>query len=203
MYKRVLVGTILIAVIVWFLGSAWFAQGSMTKQQRKVLDEILVATVTDEQIKAMELSEETARKFPAVDRMFKVVGDGEGHYVFMVSPVGYLSPINMMVVIDAGKDKVMGIRVMQHDETPGWGEWLMEDWFIDRFPGKSVDKYLQRVILEAEHDHEIVQITSATISTQAVLNGVNAAMGTYREVVREQESPPVPLKVEGFITESQ
>ena len=123
--------------------------------------------------------------------------------MFLVSPVGYRAPINTMIVIDAEKNEITGIKVVQQDETPEWGVWLSETWFTDRFKGKSVDKYLIRAILEAKESNEIIQITSATVSTQAVLNGVNSAMGIYREVVLEEEADPVPLKVEEFITESE
>lgn len=204
MRKQVISGTVLLAVIICFCGAAGCSgEKPMNKQQLKVLNEILSSAVTDKQIKTLEIEEEIAEKFPAVDKMFKVAVGEEISYVFVVSPVGYRAPINTMVVIDAEKNEIAGIKVMQQDETPGWGEWLAETWFTDRFKGKNVNKYLQRAILEAEEDNEIVQITSATVSTQAVLNGVNSAMGIYREVVLGEEADPVPLKIEEFITESE
>lgn len=204
MHKQVIACTVLLTVILGLLIIGGCSQeDSMSKSQLAVLNNLLSHTVTDKQIETVELQQEAAQKFPAVDKMFKVIIDEEESYVFLVSPVGYRAPINTMVVIDAKKDEISGIKVMEQDETPGWGEWLAETWFTDRFKGKSVDKYLQRAILEAKEDNEIVQITSATVSTQAVLNGVNSAMGLYREVVLGEEAKPVPLKVEGFITESQ
>lgn len=204
MRKQVITGTVLLAVIICFFGAAGSSgEKPMNKQQLTVLNEILSPTVTDKQIKTLEIQEEIAQKFPAVDKMFKVEVGEEASYVFIVSPVGYRAPINTMVVIDAEKNEIAGIKVMQQDETPGWGEWLTETWFSDRFKGKSVNRYLQRAILEAEEDNEIVQITSATVSTQAILNGVNSVMGIYREVVLGEEAEPVPLKIEEFITESE
>ncbi len=204
MRKQVITGTVLLAVIICFFGAAGSSgEKPMNKQQLTVLNEILSPTVTDKQIKTLEIQEEIAQKFPAVDKMFKVEVGEETSYVFIVSPVGYRAPINTMVVIDAEKNEIAGIKVMQQDETPGWGEWLTETWFSDRFKGKSVNRYLQRAILEAEEDNEIVQITSATVSTQAILNGVNSVMGIYREVVLGEEAEPVPLKIEEFITESE
>ncbi len=176
---------------------------AMTKPQLGVLNKIIAGTVTNKQIQTVEVKPEVAQKFPAVDKMFKVTADEDESYAFVVSPVGYRAPITTMVVIDADKNEIIGIKVMQQDETPGWGEWLAETWFTDRFKGKSVNKYLERAILEAKADNEIIQITSATVSTQAVLNGVNSAMGLYREAVMGEEAEPVPLKVEEFITESE
>ena len=138
----------------------------------------------------------------AIDKMFKVVADEEQENYVSGQPV-YRAPINIMVAIDGEKDEIAGIKVLQQDETPGWGEWLAETWFTDRFKGKGVDIYLERAVLEAKAPNEIIQITSATVTTQAVLNGVNAAMGAYRELVLGSEAEAVPLNVEGFITESE
>ncbi|MEN6325451.1 MAG: FMN-binding protein [Syntrophomonas sp.] len=203
MRKWIITGILLVAVVLVLWNTVGGLQeNSMTKPQLSVLNQILSDKVTEEQVQTIKLQGSVAQKFPAVDKMFKVVAKEES-YVFLVSPVGYRSPINTMVVVIAEKNDITGIKVMQHDETPGWGEWLTETWFADRFKGKKVDKYLERAILEAKKDNEIIQITSATISTQAVINGVNSAMGVYREVVLGQKSEGVPLKVEGFITESQ
>jgi electron transport complex protein RnfG len=203
MYKR-LRAYIVVGAVIFLLGVTGCSQEEcMTKQQLAVLNDILVRPITVEQVEKIGFEQELAQKFPAVDEMFKVIADGKEWYVFVVSPVGYRAPINMMVVIDAQKNDIQGIKVMQQDETPGWGEWLAESWFTDRFKGKSVDKYLKRAILDTEEPNEIVQITSATVTTQAVLNGVNSAIGIYREVVLGEKADPVPLKVEGYITESQ
>ncbi len=204
MPKKCMPYIIVITVILGLLAVAGCSQeDAMTKPQLAVLNKILSDPVTNKQIQTVEIKTEAAQKFPAVDKMFKVTTDKEESYAFVVSPVGYRAPITTMVVIDADKNEIMGIKVMQQDETPGWGEWLAETWFTDRFKGKSVNKYLERAILEAKEDNEIIQITSATVSTQAVLNGVNSAMGLYREVIMGEEAESVSLKVEEFITESE
>ncbi|MGR6836648.1 FMN-binding protein [Syntrophomonas erecta] len=204
MPKRTIGWTVLLVIIAGLLAVVGCSEeDNLTGLQLKGLNQIINGEVTAEQIEMVSISPEAAEKFPAVAKMFKIAGDGEGNYGLLVKPVGYRAPISVMVVIDDNKQEVMGIKVIQQNETPGWGEWLAETWFTDRFKGKNVHKYLERAILEAKEDNEIIQITSATVTTQAVLNGVNAAMGIYREVVLEEEAEPVPLKVEEFITESQ
>jgi electron transport complex protein RnfG len=92
--------------------------------------------------------------------------------------------------------------VLQHDETPLYGgDSLTEEWFLNRFKNKGADLYLNRVPLEQTQPNDVIQITCATVSSQAVINGVNAAIGTYRELILGEEAQPVPLKVEGFVTE--
>ncbi|WP_276662743.1 FMN-binding protein [Syntrophomonas wolfei] len=205
MLKRAIAYIVLIAIIIGCWGiTGCSREKTIPKQQLTILNQLLSTSVSDKQVETIEIQDETARKFPAIDKMFKVVADEEQeNYVFLVSPIGYRAPINIMVAIDGEKDEIAGIKVLQQDETPGWGEWLAETWFTDRFKGKGVDIYLERAVLEAKAPNEIIQITSATVTTQAVLNGVNAAMGAYRELVLGSEAEAVPLNVEGFITESE
>ena len=56
---------------------------------------------------------------------------------------------------------------------------LTETYFLDRFKNLSVGKYLNLAELDKENPEDIVQVTGATISSQAVVNGVNAAIGAY------------------------
>jgi electron transport complex protein RnfG len=205
MLKRAIAYIVLIAIIIGCWGiTGCSREKTIPKQQLTILNQLLSTSVSDKQVETIEIQDETAQKFPAIDKMFKVVADEEQeNYVFLVSPIGYRAPINIMVAIDGEKDEIAGIKVLQQDETPGWGEWLAETWFTDRFKGKGVDIYLERAVLEAKAPNEIIQITSATVTTQAVLNGVNAAMGAYRELVLGSEAEAVPLNVEGFITESE
>jgi electron transport complex protein RnfG len=205
MLKRAIAYIVLVAIIIGCWGiTGCSREKTIPKQQLTILNQLLSTSVSDKQVETIEIQDETAQKFPAIDKMFKVVADEEQeNYVFLVSPIGYRAPINIMVAIDGEKDEIAGIKVLQQDETPGWGEWLAETWFTDRFKGKSVDIYLERAVLEAKAPNEIIQITSATVTTQAVLNGVNAAMGAYKELVLGSEAEAVPLNVEGFITESE
>ncbi|WP_276623949.1 FMN-binding protein [Syntrophomonas wolfei] len=205
MLKRAIAYIVLVAIIIGCWGiTGCSREKTIPKQQLTILNQLLSTSVSDKQVETIEIQDETARKFPAIDKMFKVVADEEQeNYVFLVSPIGYRAPINIMVAIDGEKDEIAGIKVLQQDETPGWGEWLAETWFTDRFKGKGVDIYLEKAVLEAKAPNEIIQITSATVTTQAVLNGVNAAMGAYRELVLGSEAEAVPLNVEGFITESE
>ncbi|MDD3269286.1 MAG: FMN-binding protein [Syntrophomonadaceae bacterium] len=197
MTKRAMGYTLFIIAVLSIWGTVEYnRQNSMSKPELAVLNKLLAINVTDKQITRIKLSNELVQKFPAVNQMYEVLAGKEKFYAFVVSPIGYRSPINMMVVIDAQKSQVKGIRVMQHDETPGYGDWLVESWFTDRFKEKTLDKYLHRVILEAEDSHDIIQITGATATSQAAINGVNAAIGIYREIILKEKANPVPLKVE-------
>lgn len=199
--------TIWIMITIVIIGILGIALGIsrpklISHQHLAVINKIMAAQIKAEQIETVEIPPAIAANFPAVNQLYKLTDDRDTYYAMVLSPHGYRAPIKMMVVIDHAHKQVMGIKVMQQDETPGYGEWLAEDWFTQRFKGKSVDQYLKRAVLEAHDANDIIQITSATVTTQAVLNGVNSAMGIYRELILGQQAEAVPLKVEGFITEN-
>jgi electron transport complex protein RnfG len=193
------------AVLVLSVTGCFFDNANkMTASQKEALQELLHSDqeIADEAIQGIKLPEEVKKKFPAVKKAYEITRGGHKNYAFLASPLGYRSAIDLFIVIDGEKNEMLGTRVLQHDETPLYGgDSLTKDWFLNRFNNKSAGTYLNRVALESDQPNDIIQITCATVSSQAVINGVNAAMGTYRELILGEEAQPVPLKVEGFVTE--
>ena len=138
------------------------------------------------------LPKERAGKFPAVRAVART---DTGLYGFICTPVAYNGPVKLAVVIDGGSGLSLGIRILEHDETEHYVRDMESAWFIDRFAGKSAGRYLQPVRLEARGEEDVVGITGATVSTEGVINGVNAAFGVFREFVWREEAPPVPYMV--------
>ena len=68
---------------------------------------------------------------------------------------------------------VVGMRVLEHSETPGLGAKAEEAEFYEQFSGKSTDG-----------DISVDSISGATVTTDGVLAGVNTA----REVFNTQLS---------------
>ena len=58
-----------------------------------------------------------------------------------------------------------------------------------------VSPYLKLARLEALYKNDVVMITGATVTTEAAINGTNAAFGLYTEYVLGQNAPAVPLAV--------
>ena len=94
-------------------------------------------------------------------------------YVVKLDQKGYGGSISLMVGIE-NNGSVSGIEVLSHSETPGLGASIKESWFQDRYAGKN--KFPLHVTKSASPaENEIDAITSATISTRAVTDAVNAA----------------------------
>lgn len=77
---------------------------------------------------------------------------------------GYSSYINILVSVDKSFI-VKKINVLHHAETPGLGDEIEKDYFLNQFEGKSSDKL---VVIKGETADKIQAITGATISSRAV-----------------------------------
>ena len=93
-------------------------------------------------------------------------------YIFYVSPQGYGGPIDIAVAFDM-HGVIQGLRILDHRETFGFGAIIGEDWFAEQFIGRSGEL---AAVNRASEPHEIDIVSMATISVEAVVQGVNDAV---------------------------
>ena len=134
--------------------------------------------------KAAKTTEALAKVLPGVEGLEKMElkGDagivtgiyGAGNsYAVEVAPSGFGGAISMMVGITDGK--VTGISIISHAETPGLGAVASADTdkgvaFRDQFQGLTAG------ITIGDGSNQIDALSGATISSQAIVDGVNAAL---------------------------
>ena len=96
-----------------------------------------------------------------------------------VTPNGYGGEIDLMVGISPDF-KVTGIKVVSNSETAGLGAKCTEESFSGQFAEKATPVKVIKNGTPA--DNEIVAITGATITSQAVTDGVNEAVRAIKEI---------------------
>ena len=109
-------------------------------------------------------------------------GEGEGNgtlvgYVVSLSPSGYSGNINLMVGICATDERISGMRIVQHSETPGLGALAVRPEFYRRFDNRALVPL--GVVKTSPGEHDIQAITSSTITTRAITYAVNEAIEWY------------------------
>lgn len=107
-------------------------------------------------------------------------GDEVVGYTIKTVPKGYGGKVEVMIGISQD-GKITGVKVGNHSETPGLGSKASEPTFKDQFNGKSTEKPLMVVKGSASNDNDIAAISGATITSNAVTSGVNAAINLYKE----------------------
>lgn len=116
-----------------------------------------------------------------ISEVFEAKGDsGSEGYVIKVSPKGFNGAIDMVVAID-NEGGISGVKVLSQSETPGLGAKVEETVFTDKFKGVTIEDKIKIVKTAPSNDGEIQGITGATISSNAVLSGINDSINFYKE----------------------
>jgi len=113
-----------------------------------------------------------------------IKGNNVVGYTIKTSSKGYGGAIESMVGIS--KDgKITGVEIGNHSETPGLGSKATEPTFKNQYLDKDVSKPLLVIKGSANNENEISAISGATITSNGITNGVNAAMKIYNEKLSE------------------
>ncbi len=105
--------------------------------------------------------------------VYHIAKDDKGNimgYIFQASKKGYCSVIRTLVAVD--KDfKIINLKVLKQDETPGLGAQCKESDFAAKIIGKGPSN------LKVDKDGgPIKSITGATITTRAITNSLRDAI---------------------------
>ncbi|XBC44474.1 MAG: electron transport complex subunit RsxG [Buchnera aphidicola (Schlechtendalia peitan)] len=90
-----------------------------------------------------------------------------------VAPDGYSGNINMIISLDL-HGKILGVRVLDHHETPGLGDKIdirISDW-ITKFSGIVVEGLKDSKFSLKKYGGNIDQFTGATITPLSVINAI-------------------------------
>jgi electron transport complex protein RnfG len=98
--------------------------------------------------------------------------------VVSLAPVGYSGPIEMIVGISIRDNIITGMRVVRHGETPGFGDAAARAPFFDNFTDRPLNPLT--VVRSGATGDQIDSIAASTITTAAVVAGVNDAIEWYR-----------------------
>ena len=96
---------------------------------------------------------------------------------------GFADKIKLVVALDANLERIAGFDVLASNETPGFGDQIKYDYFRNQFEGAPAGELKLVTVGEPkEIDSEIVAISGATISSEAVVETVS----NYVTQVKEQ-----------------
>ena len=111
--------------------------------------------------------------------------NGLAGWCMTVNSKGYGGEINFIVGVTK-EGGVKAINILNHSETPGLGARSTEPEFYEQFNDKN-DLPLKVVKGEAGGSDEISAISGATITSNAVTSGVNAAVEYWEKNLKGAE----------------
>ena len=122
---------------------------------------------------------EVAASNPGITEITQVLSDGEvlGYAITVVSG-GYAGDIRTLVGVDS-EGVLSGIKVLVMSETAGLGSRIVDDpAFAESFQGKGAGGSVTPAGAGAGDD-EVMMLSGATVSTNAVVKGVNEALDAF------------------------
>ena len=100
-----------------------------------------------------------------------------------IAPDGYSGEIKTLVGIDQ-EDKILGVRVITHKETPGLGDYIEieKSQWIKNFDLKSLDKMTEKEWAVKKDGGDFDYVSGATITSRAVIKS------TYKSLLYVKEN---------------
>jgi electron transport complex protein RnfG len=135
-----------------------------------------------------ELQVESPRGKKATATVYKVTSSGGEHFGWSFNAVGSgWDKIEIVVAVDKNFGKLAGFDVLVCNETAGIGSKIKLPYYRDQFVGAPAEELkLVPVGDDKEIDSEIVAITGATISSQAVVDIINNSLTQIKEEIQKQ-----------------
>ena len=109
-------------------------------------------------------------------------------YAIRVVTQGYGGGITMIVGVSPDLESILGIEIVEQLETPGLGGNITNEPFKAQFTGLAADEPFSYVrnVEPARDENEIQAISGATITSRAIVSGMNATLGDALEIIRRQ-----------------
>lgn len=181
-----IVSAFLFGLLIAITNAAWAPR--IEQNERDKINNLMTALMSD--AGSFEIVIEDAnipgRKGKVIKTdIYKALGvDGEpiGFSFIAVGP-GFADKIKLVIAMDSACEKFFGFKVLASNETPGFGSKIMEDYYVDQFRNAPAGKIELVKTGNAEQiDSQIVAISGATVSSEAVVKIFN----TYIDTVKEQ-----------------
>ena len=138
------------------------------------MDDTLLQTIRDQ----LDQEGYKAQSIEEIMRAEDQSGEMLGYAFTVVTSEGYGGDIRFSMGVQ-NDGTLNGISILSIGETAGLGMNADTPAFKDQFVGKQVEK-LQYTKSGATQDDEINAISGATVTTNAMTNGVNAGLCAFR-----------------------
>jgi electron transport complex protein RnfG len=125
---------------------------------------------------------ERAKVYKALSEAGECVG-----WSFNASGQGFADKIELVIAVDGRFEKIAGFNVLASSETPGFGDQIKSSYYRGQFIGAPAEKLnLIKSGDTKKIDSEIVSITGATVSSEAVIQIINTYLLQIKEQAKEK-----------------
>ena len=129
-------------------------------------------------------------KFVKTDIKKAINAEGECvGWAFIAEGAGFADKIRLVLAVDAKFEKLAGFGVLSSNETPGFGDKIKNDFYRMQFMGAPTDILeLSKIGDETIIDSQIVAISGATVSSEAVVKILNNYIKQAKSLLQKEGS---------------
>jgi H+/Na+-translocating ferredoxin:NAD+ oxidoreductase subunit G len=141
-----------------------------------------VALNTPIEVTSARGRKEAVQVYKAVSATGQVIG-----WSFNAVGPGFQDKIELVVAVDARFEKLAGFAVLSSNETPGFGDQIKGDYYRDQYKGAPAGELKLVTVGDPKKiDSEIVAISGATISSEAVVDIVSRFVTQIKEQMQKK-----------------
>jgi electron transport complex protein RnfG len=134
------------------------------------------------EIDSLSGKEENVKIYKVVTKKGECIG-----WSFKAAGPGFADKIELVVTVDKGFERIAGFDVLASNETPGFGDKIKDDYYRSQFKRAPADVLkLVKTGKPERIDSEIVAITGATVSSEAVVKIINNSLLQIKKQMLEK-----------------
>jgi electron transport complex protein RnfG len=107
-------------------------------------------------------------------------------FAYLSEGQGYQGKIKILFGVDEDLERLLGIEIIESVETPGLGAKISQDTFKEQFRNLTTLNNLECVKFDPYKENQIKAITSATVSSRAVVKIVNEGLEELKLLVKNE-----------------
>ncbi|MCS3923097.1 Rnf electron transport complex subunit RnfG [Methanosalsum natronophilum] len=136
--------------------------------------EDVVPEATDFEPVEEEVNDETkVLYYRALDADGNLIG-----YAFFGEQRGYEGIVEVAAGIDPDLNNLIKVKIISHSETPGLGDRIEDDSFLQQFEELDVDD-----LALTRDTGKVDSITGATVSSRAVVDAIDSKLNEMKETI--------------------
>ena len=108
-------------------------------------------------------------------------------WAFICQGAGFQDKIKVVLAVDVAFEKIAGFGVLFSNETPGFGDKIKRQFYRNQFAGApATELTLSKIGDDKIIDAEIVAISGATVSSEAVVTILNNYIAQVKKQMKQK-----------------
>ena len=185
-----IVSAFFFGLLIAVTNAAWSPRIEQNKKAKlNNLMQGLISKAQSFEVAAKDVEIPTKKGKFAKTNIYKAI-DSSGRcagFAFIAVGSGFADKIELVIAVDRRCENLFGFDVLSSNETPGFGDKIKEDYYRNQFAGApAAEVSLVKTGDDGLIDNEIVAISGATVSSEAVVEIFNKYIDSVKQKLRQK-----------------